>query len=219
MRWFLDMCIILGYINEGDNPKIINKTISFVNQKKDNKFVLCCYIKEESIPKWLNRKRIIFREILRQIKDSSYKPYSDTECIQLWDRDKNQILKLVSLSNTFKDKTELIENFENVYQEIERRIREFIDKKIDEFVIPVKEIDLDLRSHLMVFLNIGNSIKNDSDAKTIASAVQEHNNKEIVIITADKKDWSKELLDEIHNHFDLKKKYARLPEIRYIQDF
>jgi len=80
MRWFLDMCIILGYIKEGDNQKIIAKTISFVDQKKDNKFVLCYYIKEYNIPKWLSRKRVIFREILRQIKDSSYKPYSDKEC-------------------------------------------------------------------------------------------------------------------------------------------
>jgi len=217
MRWFLDMCIILGYINEGDNPTIINKTVTFVNQKKDNKFVLCYYIKEENIPKWLNRKRIIFREILRQVKDTSYKPYSDSECAYLWPKDKNQVLKLTALANTFQDKSQIIESFENVYQEIERRIKEFIDKKVDEFVIPVKDIHFDLKSHLMSFLNLGESIKNDSDAKTLASAVQEHNKKEIVIITADKKDWNKELLDEIHNHFDLKKKYPKIPEIKYIQ--
>jgi len=213
MRWFLDMCIILGYINEGDNPKIITKTISFVNQKKEDKFVLCYYIKEDNIPRWLNRKRIIFREILRQIKDSSYKPYSDTECSRLWERDKNQILKLTSLANTFQDKTEIIKNFENVYQEIERRIREFIEKNIDELVIPIKDIDPKLKSCLFTWLT-----PNDSDSKTIASAIQEHNKKEVVIITADKKDWTKELLEEVHNDYSLKKIYKKLPEIKYIQN-
>ena len=62
MRWFLDMCIILGYIHEGDNQKIITKTISFVNQKKDDKFVLCYYIKEYNIPKWL---KLHYRKINR----------------------------------------------------------------------------------------------------------------------------------------------------------
>jgi len=218
MRWFLDMCIILGYIHEGDNLKIINKTISFVNKKKEDKFVLCYYIKEENIPRWLNRKKIILRESLRQIKDISYKPYSDTECSYLLGKDKNQIMKFIYFANTFQDKTEIIKNFEIAYQEIERRIKEFIDKKVDEFVIPIKEIDFNLKSHLMSFLNLGESIKNDSDAKTIASAIQEHNNKEIMIITADKKDWDKGLLEEVYNHPYLRKKYSKLPEIKYIQN-
>jgi hypothetical protein len=213
MRWFLDMCIILGYIKEGDNQKIITKTISFVDSKKEDKFVLCYYIKEYNIPKWLSRKRIIFREILRQIKDSSYKPYSDNECTLLWDRDKNQILKLVSIANTIQDKTEIIKSFENVHQEIERRIKEFIEKNIDELVIPINEIDPKLRSCLFTWLT-----PNDSDSKTIASAIQEHNKKEVVIITADKKDWTKELLEEVHNDFNLKKVYEKLPEIKYVQD-
>ena len=213
MRWFLDMCIILGYINEGDNPKIIAKTISFVNQKKEDKFVLCYYITDYNLPKWLSRKRIIFREILRQIKDNSYKPYSDKECDYLLERDKNQILKLSSLANTFQDKTEIIKNFENVYQEIERRIREFIEKNIDEIVIPIKDIDQKLKSCLFTWL-----APNDSDSKTIATAIQEHNKKDVVIITADKKDWTKELLEEVHNDYSLKKVYTKLPEIRYIQN-
>src|SRR3989338_8934883 len=213
MRWFLDMCIILGYIKEGDNQKIITKIVSFVDSKKEGKFVLCYYIKEYNIPKWLSRKRIIFREILRQIRDSSYKPYSDEECNLLWERDKNQVLKLTSIANTFQDKTEIIKNFENVYQEIERRIKEFIEKNIDELVIPINEIDPKLRGCLFNWLT-----PNDSDSKTIASAIQEHNKKEVVIITADKKDWTKELLEEVHNDPSLKKVYGKLPEIKYIQD-
>jgi hypothetical protein len=215
MRWFLDMCIILGYINEGDNQKIINKTISFVNQKKEDKFVLCYYIKEDNLPKWLNRKRIIFREILRQIKDTSYKPYSDNECSQLWEKDKNQVLKLAALSNTFQDKTKIIESFENVYQEIERRIKEFIEKEIDELVVPIKEIDLELRSSLFTYL--GNNM---SDANTLASGIQENKNKEVILITADKQHWTKDNLEwALPEHSQLRKEYPHLPGIKYIQEF
>ena len=80
-------------------------------------------------------------------------------------------------------------------------------------VIPINEIDPKLKSCLFTWLT-----PNDSDSKTIASAIQEHNKKEVVIITADKKDWTKELLEEVHNDPSLKKVYEKLPEIKYVQD-
>ena len=43
----------------------------------------------------------------------------------------------------------------------------------------------------------------------VFKAIQEHNKKEVVIITADKKDWTKELLEEVHNNFSLKKTYEK----------
>jgi len=39
-----------------------------------------------------------------------------------------------------------------------------------------------------------------------------------MIITADKKDWTKELIEEVHNDPNLKKVYTKLPEIKYVQD-
>ena len=127
-------------------------------------------------------------------------------------RDRKKILKLNKLSGN-RDKEEIIRKLRKTTNELEHRINSFIKNKIDEFVTPVSEIDFDLKSCLFTWLK-----SNDSDAKTIASAVQEHNKKELKILTADKKDWKEELLDEIHNDIDLKKKYPKLPIIKYAQN-
>lgn len=214
MKWFLDMCIILHYIKEGDNQSLIRKTVLFVNQKNQDKFFLCCYIKEENLPKWLKRRRIIFREVLRQIRSISYIPYSDEECNLLWGNDKNQVLKLMAIANNLKDKTEIISNFENAYQEIQRRISEFLKKYIDEYVIPIKNIDSDLKRSLLDYLD-----ENHSDAYTLASGIQQHNEEELVLITSDVTHWKKRALEEaVPEHSELRKKYPKLPEIKHIQD-
>lgn len=218
MRWFLDMCIILYYIGEGDSEILIRKSKEFVNKKEKDSFLLCYYIKDENIPKWINRQRILFRELIRQINQKNYSPYSSEESKKLYEKDKKKILKFIAISRNFSDKQEIIKKFENIFQEIEKRVYNFITKNIDEFIIPVNEIDFELKSHLLSFLNLGSSIKNDSDAKTLASAIQEHNKNNLIIITADRNDWNDELLEEVHNHMNLKRKYLELPKIKYLQN-
>lgn len=218
MRWFLDMCIILYSVGEGDCSELNKKTLKFIKEKGKDDFLLCYYIKEVDIPKWLNRQRILFKEIIKQIRDNDYIPYSSEESKKLYKRDKNKIIKMTTfLKNRFNQR-EAIKKSEKLLLELERRIKEFIDNYIDKFVVPTEEIDFELQSHLRGFLNLGSAIKNDSDAKTIASAIQEHQNKELVIITADKKDWNKELIKEVHNHYSLKKQYKKLPKIQYLQN-
>jgi len=219
MRWFLDMCIILYYISEGDKEIFIKKSQKFVNEKKENKFLLCYYIKDENIPKWLNRQKVLFRELIKQISNSKYEPYSSEECKYLYDKDKKKLIKLIAYFRDVSDKKEIIKKFENAFQEIEFRVNIFLKEKIDEFVIPISEIDFELKSHLFTFLNLGSPIKNDSDAKTLASAIQEHNKNSLTILTADKSDWNEDLLEEVNYHFNLKKKYPELPKIKYLQDF
>ena len=212
-RWFLDMCIILYYVGEGDRDEFIKKTKNFIDNKK-NSLLLCYYIKDKNIPKWLNRQRILFRELIKQINDSDYKPYSSKEASYLVNRDKNKIIKLIALFRNTSDKKEIIVKFERAYNEIEYKINSFLKEKIDEFVTPISEIDFDLKSCLFTCLK-----SNESDAKTIASAVQEHNKRDLIILTADKKDWNKNLLEEIYNDITLKKKYLKLPVIKYVQDY
>ena len=218
MRWFLDMCIILYYIGEGDKEIFVKKSRQFINEKGQDEFLLCYYIKDENLPKWIDRQKILFRELIKQINDPDYAPYSSQESKKLYERDKKKIIKLITLFRGFSDKKQIIKNFERAVQEIEIRIDIFIKDKIDKIVIPISDIDFELKSHLFTFLNLGSAVKNDSDAKTIASAIQENNNKQLIIITADKNDWNKELLQEVHNHYNLKKKYPKLPDINYLQD-
>lgn len=214
MRWFLDMCIILYYVGEGDRTDLNRKAKKFVKKKGKDSFLLCYYIKEINLPKWLKRQKIVFRELTRQINDKEYEPYSSEDCKVLRKRDRKKIQKLIVRLRKEGDEKEIVKKIEKVFQILERRINRFLEEEIDEFVVSTREIDFKLKSCLFTWLT-----PNDSDARTIASAVQEHNDKELVILTADKKDWNKDLLSEIHNDIYLKKKYSKLPEIRYLQDY
>jgi len=222
MRWFLDMCIILYYIGEGDKENLIKKTKIFVSEKKGDKFLLCCYIKDENIPRWLNRQKILFKEIIEQIdnlNNSNYIPYTSKDSKALYNRDKNKITKLIAFFRNTSDKKEFRKKLDNTYLEIEQRINSFIKSHIDEFIIPLDLIDSELKNSFMNYLNIGNPIKNESDAKTMCSAIQEHQNKELCVITADKEDWTKEIFEwAIPICSNLSKKYSSFPDIKYIQD-
>ena len=222
MRWFLDMCIILYFIEDGDKEVLVRKSHKFINEKNKDKFLLCYYIKNENIPRWLSRQRILFKEIIEQIDNldnPNYIPYTSKNSGALYDRDKNKIAKLVTFFRNTYDKKDFRKKLDNTYLEVEQRINSFIKDYIDEFVIQIETIDSELKSSLMNYLNIGNPVKNESDAKTMSSAVQEHNNKELCIITADKTDWTKENLEwAVPISSNLSKKYPSLPEIRYIQN-
>lgn len=218
MRWFLDMCIILYYAGEGDKPDFNKKTRRFVQEKNENKFLLCYYVRDINLPKWLERQKIILREITRKLQNNFYILYTSLESSKLTSQDKKKLTKLLILSQSFANDDEKIDKLTKIFSELERRINYFLTNYIDEFVIPVVEIDFELKSHIFTFLNLGSFIKNDSDAKTIASAIQENNNQNLIILTADKSDWNKELLQEVHNHYNLKKKYPKLPDINYLQD-
>ncbi len=219
MRWFLDMCIILYYVGEGDRKDLNKKSRKFVNEKQDDQLLLCYYIKDINIPKWLNRQKIIQREIIRKLKDNSYKLYTSSESSRLTKRDKKKITKFFILLNTIQESHRKVQIITKIFVELERRINHFLRKYVDEFVIPNEEIDFDLKSCLFTWLD-----GNDSDAKTIASGIQERNNnnnnnkRKLIMITADKKDWTKELLEEVHNDYQLKKKYSKLPKVEYLQD-
>ncbi len=213
MRCFLDMCIILYSAGEGDRPDLNKKTKKFIEEKGEDNFLLCYYIKEVDIPKWLKRQKIIYREVLKSLKEESYKLYSSNEAKDLTLRDKKKGIKLLTIFRNSKI-INSINKAERIFLYLEQQINSFLQNYIDEFVIPVGEIDFELKSCLFTWLN-----PNDSDSKIIASAVQEYKKGELVIITADKEDWNKELLEEIHNNIYLKKKYPKLPEIKYLQDY
>lgn len=217
MKWFLDMCVVLYYIGEGDRSDLNKKTKKFVSKKGENNFLLCYYIKEVDIPKWLRRQKIIYREVLKSLKEESYKLYSSNEAKDLTPRDKKKGIKLLTIFRN-SEIINSINKAERIFLYLEQQINSFLQNYIDEFVIPTGEIDQELRSHLMSFINIGESNKNNSDVHILASGIQEHNNNGLVMITADKCDWNKELLEEVNYHPSLCKKYPKLPEIKYLQD-
>tara|TARA_Y100000310_G_scaffold79677_1_gene76350 strand:+ start:5126 stop:5776 length:651 start_codon:yes stop_codon:yes gene_type:complete len=215
MKWFLDMCIVLYHIGEGDKEIFIKKSQQFINEKRrEDKFLICYYIKDENIPKWINRQRILFRELIKQINNSDYEPYSSKESKRLYKRDKKKIIKLITLFRNISDRNEIIKKFENTIQEIEIRINIFFKEKIDKFVIPLSEINFELKSAIFTFTN------NHSDSLTIASGIQYNQKEEIILLTADKKDWNKSNLEWVFDSQpELIKKYKKIPKIKYLQNF
>ncbi len=209
MRWFLDMNIPIYFSFEiGDDLE--NKTRRFIENKNDSLFLVCEYIKKQNLPKWMKRYEVLLLEFNRIV--SNQEKSVDTSI--LIKNDKFLLDKFLLMYKRSEDKIKFVSWINTIFSNLKIRIKLFFEKYVDEIVIPMSEIDFKLKSCLFTWLN-----PNDSDARTIASAIQEHQNKKLVIITADKKDWSKELLEEVHNNIDLKKEYPSLPKIEYLQNF
>ena len=212
MRYFLDMNIPIYYCMQFGHP-LEEKTEKFVGLKDKNIFLLCDYIYSRNLPRWLKRQKIILLEFNQKTQNSSYILFSSDGAKDLFPKDKQLVKKLVLMYNLSKDREKFNNKINEIFNLLNNKVANFIKKYIDEIVIPEKEID----SRLKICLNTW--LRNDSDARTIASGIQEHQNKKLVLITADRKDWTKELLEEIHNDIALSKRFSSLPEIKYLQNF
>lgn len=212
MRCFLDMSVIIYYCYR-TGQDIEKKVIKFVDNKGEKLFIVCYYILDENLPKWVKRMKIMFKEIKRKINDPGHKLWSSQESELLFNKDKingERILKKYELSNNKKD---FLEIMERGWVYTEARIKIFLRDLIDKKVILIKEIDSELKSALFTYLD------NISDAKTLTSGIQEHNKKELILITTDKEHWTKNNLEwALPEHSALRKKYPKIPEIKYIQD-
>lgn len=212
MNWFLDMCILIYYSSE-DKSLFAIKTAEFVGKHDKDKYLVCYYVTEENLPKWIRRQKIIVKEVIRKIKDIDYIIGSSEESSLLYPKDKQKAEKLINLYEVTKDKMLFVSKIQESQKTQELKILQFIETKVKK-VVPVPEIDFELKSSLFTFLN------NDSDSKTLASGIQQHNKEEVTILTGDKKDWTKENIGwTFDSKPQLAKKYPKIPEIKYIQDF
>lgn len=213
MRYFLDMNIPIYFCLQLGNP-LEEKAKIFVENKKENLFLLCDYIVSINIPKWLKRQKTILFEFNQKVQDANYPLFSSEQSKVLFPQDKILINRLILNYENANDKNKFIEDTNQIFNLIQARVSYFIRKYINNVVIPNSEINFELKSCLFTWLS-----PNDSDARTIASAVQEHKNSKLIIITSDKKHWTKELLEEIHHNPSLLKEYPSLPKIEYLQDY
>ncbi len=212
MRYFLDMNLPVYFCMQMGHP-LEKKAKLFIRNKKDSFFLLCDYIVSRNLPRWLKRQKVVLFEFNQKIQNQAYNLFSSEQSKILFSKDKIFTNRLILNYNQSKNKKQFIENINKIFNLLQARISYFIKIYIDEVVIPESEIVFELRSCLFTWL------RNDSDARTIASAIQEHKNKKLTIITADKKDWTKELLEEAHNDIELLKEYPSLPKIEYLQNY
>jgi len=213
MKYFLDMNLPIYFCMQfGDYLE--EKAKSFVENKKEHLFLLCDYIVSINLPKWLKRQKAILFEFNQKNLDINYTLFSSEQSKILFPQDKILTKRLVLNYETTRDKKQFVENVNQIFNLLKARIFYFIKKYVDKIVVPDSEINFELKSCLFTWLT-----PNESDAKTIASAVQEHKNNKLIIITSDKKHWTKELLEVIHNNITLRKEYPDLPKIEYLQDY
>jgi hypothetical protein len=218
MRYFLDMNLPIYFCFNTGHPLEINAK-RFVESKKDNAFLLCDYIKSNNLPKWLKRQDAILFEFNQKVQNQDYELFKGEQASILFPQDKQTVNNLIAKYNLSKEKEVFRDRINRVYGLISFRIKKFIQDYIDEIVIPEKEIDFELKNCLLIYIDIGASRKNDSDAKTLASAIQEHKNRKICIITSDKKHWTKDLFEwAVPTGSELSKKYPSFPEIKYLQN-
>jgi len=201
MDQFLDTGIIIGYAQDEE------KFVLFVKNKKE-KFIVCYFVLEKDIVSLTKRMRIIINEVKNKIKDKDYQINKK----ELYSRDVERINKFLSLKevNKFTD-FEFIDFLENFQKIFEFRIDFFIQKLINKKVIPIREINFELKSSLFTYT------QNHSDANIIASGIQYHQENEIILVTSDRNDWTKDNIDwAIPEHSELRKKYPKIPKIKYV---
>jgi len=210
MNYFLDMCIIIFYASDTNDIKSVN-AIKFVNDKKADKFLLCYYITRENMPKWIKRQNIILKIVGTKILNPSYEVEKMEGYQDLFSQDIIILKKRLAQYSSSENKTEYYLKLRKNHDLLIQKINYFITKLVDKEVI--EKVDFELKSALFTF------IQNNSDAITLASAIQYHKEEALTIITGDKNDWNKNNIDwAFSSKPELAKKYPKIPEIRYIQD-
>ena len=201
MDKFLDTGIIIGYAQDEE------KFVLFVKNKKEE-FIVCYFVLEKDIPSLVKRMRIIINETKNKLKDKDYQINKK----EIYPRDVEKINKFLSLKKVNKiTNLEFIYFLENFQRIFKFRIDFFIQKLINQKVIPVREINFELKSSLFTYT------QNHSDANILASGIQYHQEKEITLVTSDRNDWTKDNLEwAVPEHSELRKKYPKIPKIEYI---
>ena len=211
MRFFLDMCIIIYYTSK-DGSFFSTKAEEFMKKNEKNELLICYYIIDWDLPKWIKRQKIIVDEAIKKIINPSHEYQKSEGWSSLYDREKQKLEKILAKAKFSKDKNDFITRMLTFQKDIEINITNFIKIKAKK-VVQISDIDKKLFSSLFSI------IRNKSDANIIASGIQEHNNQTLVLVTNDKKDWNKENIElSMDQDSTLLKKYPKIPELVYLID-
>lgn len=198
---FLDTCILINYHNE--KSKLHNNSKEFINKEKE--FIISEFQNIREIPYLLYRLKLRSKVIIsKAIMPSKEIP----EIKKLTPRDKQKVKEILS---EFALGLKTIKDLFDMKQEIfllERKLNEFILTKIKKIVTPLNKINNNLVKDIKIFNN------NHQDAMVIASAIEEHQNNNLRLITSDKEDWKKK---DIANAC-IKNNYKKIPEVVLIKE-
>ena len=198
MDTFLDTCIILSRFDDKD--KYYERICIFLDDPQPK--ILSLYQEQEEIPNLFRRKKKVINEALHFFKN----PLHPVNYGGLTNKEQAVLRSLISKIK-FNKETE--EDLREKLREIinwETKVNLYIQSKITRKVIPISEINLDL----VLLIRAVN--QNSADAKIIASAIQEHQENELVAFTLDKNDWKIKSIKEKIESMDY-----RCPETRFLR--
>lgn len=195
---FLDTCIILAKFDFKN--KFHKKSEEFIDS--NNHLIISVYQERFEIGYLFFRKEKIISESIRYIQIPNYSV--DTK--NLTPKDILLLKKNIARIKLLEVSEQKLFLFKRDLLLLKHQINSFIKNKIDRRVIPLEKIDL------LLVEQIKDKISNTADSNILASAVQEHQENSLVIITNDAKDMKKESLVEILKGT----KYSKTPDIKYL---
>ena len=147
-------------------------------------------------------------KIQRWLDSIEYRQYTKNtnEILSITDKEKIILKKLRhQIASGLETEDGLIEKQREILL-IRKKINEFIQTRISKKVIPIEKIDPTLVSL------ITKENKNKADAKIISSAIQEHQENELIAFTLDKNDWKIIPIKEKIENLKFK-----CPEVRFLR--
>ena len=195
---FIDTCVIIASFDNKDKYyEIIN-----IFLEGTERLVISIYQEKEEIPNLFLRRQKLFMEVIKFLQNSDYPiDYSD-----FTEREKISIKKLLTRITLKQESEESLNKMLEEVITLRRKVFHFIQKKVFKKVIPIVDIKGDLVS-IIKRIN-----QNKSDAKIIASAVQEHQTNNLIAFTLDKNDWKLNSIREKIENLGYE-----CPEVRFLR--
>jgi hypothetical protein len=195
---FLDTCIILAKHDKKD--KFHEGSKKFINN--NNNFIISFYQDRKEIPFLFYRKERIITEAIKLSAIPTYQPSIEN----LTTKDKMILKQIITKLKLYDLSQQELFGFKRDLILLKQEINYFIKNKISRKVIHLEKIDLILKKRIY------DKIKNEADSNIFCSAIQEHNENKLIIITNDVTDCKKENFIEAIKDTE----YKEVPEIKYI---
>lgn len=193
---FFDTNVIIFYGKYTKDTKIelFKKCYNHIKNKK-GKFIIC-YFLEKEIKNFIKKNKIIHKEIIEKIKNPFYDIGSSIESSILKLRDLAYAKKLYETKKHISP--EILSKFfieDKVY--LEMNLEKFLEKIVDERVIPIDKIDKNLIS------KIHDIISNHADCKILASALQFQKERDYFLFVTADRDFSPNEYSYLKEHFEI----------------
>jgi len=214
---FLDTSVIISYsgllsVEKLERRENVFKICADFIKNKEGKFTVCYFTIEKEIASLIVRQKVWVNEIKKKIDDENY-DIGSTNAKSLYPEDINRAKKVYNYYSLNLDKTNkegFKKNLSAIQADIEARISFFLERLIDERVIPLNQIEKPLVNILREFIG------NYADCNVFASVLKytTSKNEKVIFVTLDKKDFDENEIAFLKNEQRLQS--YKFPEFKIL---